>query len=94
MALRLEDFPLHLQAAIAKQIAADDASKPAKPVITYCMATRVANKWSMGPECGNRALVVKLVTSHNAANPRHAHQTAIGNPPAKLIEIERVAKSL
>jgi hypothetical protein len=85
MAIRLEDCPPALHAAIMKQLAKEGANKPVT-TIKWAVASRANNKWSIGPATTNRVLVAKLVKQLQCTRPVDAHETSIGNPPAVIVE--------
>lgn len=88
MAIKLNDCPPALHAAIMAQLEKEGRMLPTTTV-SYAMATQHGGKWTVGPETTNLKLVKQLVSRLQLQTPISAMMAAKGTPTAVVLELTR-----
>ncbi len=90
MAIRLEDCPPALHAAIIEQLAREGRLLPVTTV-KYAVAHYVwqTKEWKVGPETSNLRLVRQLVTRQLLRTGASAHMAEKGQPTVVAIQLTR-----
>jgi hypothetical protein len=93
MAIKLDDCPPSLKAAIMRQLEKEGRGLPIT-IVRYAMAYQVFGEWKVGPETENKALVLKQVSAFQNRSGRNAFLTMGKNPPAVCVKITRTTQPL
>lgn len=95
MAIRLEDCPPALHAAIMAQLAREGRLLPVTTV-KYAVAHYIwqTKKWQVGPECENLKLVQRLVSRLQLQSGSSANMAAKGTPTAVVVRLTRTTPPL
>lgn len=93
MAIKLDDCPPHLRAAIMRQLEKEGRGLP-QTIVRYALAYQVCGKWVVGPETEDRKLIAKQAASFQTRSGKTAFQTLSGDPPAVVVKITRTTQPL
>lgn len=93
MAIKLEDCPPSLHAAIMAQLEREGRGLP-QTIVRYALAYQVCGEWRVGPETENRKLILQQVSRLQCQTGRTAFLASTGKATALCLKITRVTEPL